>query len=271
MKNNFKLPGTGINVQISFDPVKDLSEFTKFLANINIMRYKPSNITWKDYQNWLQDWLNNGTLDQVKETDRPDLKLLWIKMGKAKVDPNDNLINIIYGNPTANLYTLNGKISKLVNEIKNGRYPDQQHVNRAVKRNMINTLKYLASINPPILPNVHGANLAAGRNNINILNWLASMNPPIMPNVHGANLAAGKNNINILNWLALRNPPIMPNVRGANLAAGYGSVNSLQWLSERNPPILPDIEGVNWANEKGRRNVLNWLASRNPPILPNSN
>lgn len=268
-QKQFKLPSTGKLVNISFQSFQDQIDFAKVFG-ADMVQYKPVNMTWKEYSTNLQHWLDKGTIEQINETGRQDLKILFVKQGKAK---QDNLTGKLIPNRTlgdldANIHTQTGDLEKLRREIRIGRYPDIRSINVAVNLNHLNVVNYLASLNPPLLPNRDAADRAVNNHNMHALEWLASRNPPILPTTIGANMAIQNSDLEMLIWLAGRNPPILPNVEGANLAAGRGDIRILNWLAAQNPPILPNSSGANTAFILHRQESLNWLAQRNPPILP---
>ena len=147
--------------------------------------------------------------------------------------------------------------------------PNQLGVDGAAEYGHLDVVQYLASLNPPILPDQDGANWAARNGQLDMVKYLASLTPPILTDQVGANYAAGNGKLEIVKFLASLNPPILPTQGGANGAARYGQLEVVQYLASFNPPIFPNQKGANWAARNGQLEVVQYLASFNPPLLPN--
>jgi hypothetical protein len=117
---------------------------------------------------------------------------------------------------------------------------DADGANGAASFGYLDVLKWLASSQPPILPNRGGVSLAAGGGRLDVLEWLASLPSPILPNVINANFAAEGGHLDVLRWMALLHTPILPNSSGANMAANSSRLDVLEWMASLRPPILQD-------------------------------
>ena len=149
-----------------------------------------------------------------------------------------------------------------------------------------------------IYPDIKGANISASYPDFEVLKWLSSLNPPILPNTEGANLACKSFNPDVIEWLISRNPPIFPDSKGAkglievtpnNQRYSNGMKNLFSDFSPEDPDIwfvrkvevekirllkilakngiTPDAEGANSALTKGYFDIFSWLTIRK--IYPN--
>ena len=277
----YMLPGTDKSIEISYPvdlKILDENEFLEicYLNNnectdnvwysqfINkfgteFKEYKPSNYTWSQYYLWLNDWLNNSTFEQFNQTDREDLKLLWLLFkSRCNIDG-------------ANWAAQNGYLNvlKWLSQRNPPILPDLNGANQASSNNHLDIIKWLSRLNPPILPNEKGATLAVVNGHLDMLKWLTQRYPPILPLSFSGDSAAENGHVDILEYLAHLDNPILPGKSTANVAASNGHLKVLEWLSQRNPPILPNVSGANEAAKNKHFDVLKWLAGRNPPILPN--
>lgn len=238
MDKQFILPGTGNKINISFKGYEDFISFNK-IYGYEIAKLKPNNVSWNDYDIWLLQWLNNGTIDQVNESGRQDLKLLWVLFRNAKLT-KDNRVVISYTMKDANRAIQMKNLPLLEKILNTGIRPGMILVNSIYANNKTEFIKLFLRQNPPIFPNVDGANAAASNGDLQIIEFLSLQNPPILPDSSGADFAAGRGHLNILQFLAQQNPPILPTERGATEASLFNFNNVVEWLGRQNPPILPN-------------------------------
>jgi hypothetical protein len=145
---------------------------------------------------------------------------------------------------------------------------DKEGANNAARGGQLDVLKWMASLNPKILPDEEGANGAAYNGHLDVLQWMELLTPKILPNIYGANRAAVNGQLDVLIWMALLTPKIIPDEEGANEAAENGHLDVLQWMALLTPKIIPDEDGANGAASNGHLDVLDWMESLTPKILP---
>ncbi len=103
-----------------------------------------------------------------------------------------------------------------------------------------------------------GVDYAAHLGYLDVLKWMASMDPPILPDQQDINKSAEKGHMDILKWSATLNPPIYPS--SAISAASGGQLDVLKWMTLLNPPIYPKRSAANSAASGGHLDVLKWMA-----------
>ena len=109
-----------------------------------------------------------------------------------------------------------------------------------------------------ILPNQNGADLTASHGKFEVLKWLATLQPPILPTEVGAIWAPQKGHLEIINqFYQLK----------LELGASHGHLEVLKWLATLQTPILPTEYGAKLAALSGHLEVVHWLASKG--IYPN--
>ena len=147
---------------------------------------------------------------------------------------------------------------------------NQDGANDTAVQGHLDVLKWMASLAPPLLPNVFGANNVAVQGHLDVLKWMASLNPPILPDQYIDIYQIGiDGRLDVLKWLSTLNPPLLLDDEGTDYTAQEGHLDILKWLSTLTPPILPSSTGANYAVMGRNLEILKWMASLNPPILPN--
>src|SRR5579863_3935941 len=110
-------------------------ERSKWWFNEDLLQFKEPNMTWKEFYNRIFNLINKQDDLYYRSILHENGKLMEIKI----------------------LYYL-------------GNNPYQAEVNRLAERGHLEVLKWLASLNPPILPDRFGADLAAIYDRIDVLN-----------------------------------------------------------------------------------------------------
>ncbi len=146
---------------------------------------------------------------------------------------------------------------------------NQEGANNAAGQGHLDVLKWMASLDPPILLNRDGANKAAAQGHLDILKWRVSLYPPVLPDqymdIHKIGIDG---HLDVLKWLSTLFPPVLLDEEGVDYVAREGHLDILKWLSTLTPPILPNADSADFAAERGQLESLRWMASLKPPIRP---
>jgi hypothetical protein len=116
--------------------------------------------------------------------------------------------------------------------------PNKLGVFYAVRLDQMSALQWM--VRRGILPTVYDANAAAGRGNIAMLQFMASLNPPILPDRSGVKDAVKGRKLPVLKYLASLRNPILPDAELASIAAKRQYRKILKWMAHLNPPVLPE-------------------------------
>lgn len=150
-----------------------------------------------------------------------------------------------------------------------------EQADEAAEEEDLIAVKYLAWLDPPILPTFNAVVETASAGRINTLTFLASLNKPIIDNGHplnvleiGATEAAIYGRVHYLEYFAALNPPVYPTQIGVNLATTMDRLDAVKYLAKLSPPRLPDQEHVNIVALMHPR-ISEYLASLDPPLRPN--
>jgi hypothetical protein len=257
MSKTFTLPGTNrkISLNLSIDPDLD---YVIIQYGHDILQYKPAEISWKEYRNWLNEWLENGTIETINQTGRDDLKLLAVKFKDAVLGPNGMLISkqedlrnktrLLFTSHDADRFVSRGDILNLERLADAGIFPTRSGIPGSIYSDDLETLRWLSQQNPPILPDTTNLGYAASLGRINILRWLSELNPPILPNVNNINFMASQGYIPALDFYASLNPPVLPNEMAITYALQSGHPEVIPWLEQHgirtNVPSQNNITGI---------------------------
>jgi hypothetical protein len=140
-------------------------------------------------------------------------------------------------------------------------------------------VKYLASLDPPILPTFDAVVDTASFGDIDTITFLASLNLHIPYSMDdpdeyinileiGATEAAIHGRVDDLKYFAALNPPVYPTQHGVNLATSMGRLNVIKYLAKLSPSRLPDQDHVNMVAFQHPA-ISEYLASLDPPLRPN--
>jgi hypothetical protein len=122
------------------------------------------------------------------------------------------------------------------------------------------------------------ANRAVEYGNTSVLKWLAGMEPPILPDSYGLKIAIHFEKFDVLKWMVELKPPILPSEGDIGSIAIKGRDDILEWLGQLQPPIYMNSGTVVTSiMKKGHFNILNKilmgkiLVQRNNRILHPNN
>jgi hypothetical protein len=282
---SFTLPGSGRKIIINFDQVIDLDLFISQFGQ-DFTQYKHQELSWQQYGDYLNSWLQNGTIDEINKSGREDLRWLWIKYKNAVIDNDSYIPKIItkeeqlrrYTIDDANQFMADGRVNILeglanigvlpnnvgiIGAIQNlnilslewafqhGIFPSFENVNLAIELGNLDILRWLFSHR--FYPDSAGITIPVNSGNLRILDLFAEFNLP--PSVEDANLAVRNEDLEVLEWLEDYN--IFPNADGANMAVRIGNIEILEFLEEHD--IFPTQEGANIAIETNNPQILRWL------------
>jgi Ankyrin repeats (many copies) len=146
--------------------------------------------------------------------------------------------------------------------------PNEHGLSDAIMYGHLDILRWMASLDPPILPDKDDLYMAAEGGYLDIFRWAASLDPPILPYGNMADIAADQGHLDILRWMYELDTPVRMVYNDLDKVAENGHLNVLQWLNSLDPPIPMEPYVANIAAEYGHSNILQWLKKLDPPIVP---
>lgn len=149
--------------------------------------------------------------------------------------------------------------------------PDQEGVTQALLNEHYGIYNWTISLLPPVYPDsdkVINQTIEDDYCPLETLEWLSSLQPPILPSQTAVTAAVEHNELEVLTWLA---PRFLPTQDDVALTVEMGNWDIVQEIFRLNPSVQLTSSDANqvFDSEDPNVDILEWMSNLNPPVLPN--